>query len=649
MKTKSRLLKILMAILILFVLISMFNKSYGLISLAGVAGIAVILIVAPQLLMVALGLAGQGIIQAIAGEVVNGVPVTIKNIIFNEVPITTASFFSGTGGLLGTGETLGSSPISGIFDNITQIYYIIRNFSIAALLFVLLYIGIRMTISTVASEEAKYKKMLINWGVSLITIFVLHYIMIITFFFNNKIVAVLNEFANDVSFGSSAALAGLGVIPIVGLDEAIVFLMCIGIELTFLLMYIKRVITLGFLIVIAPLITITYSIDKVGDGKSQALNAWLKEFIFTVIIQPFHCIIYIVIVQTVLEGVQAWSGWGEASVAPAILYVLMLKFLKEAEGIVKKIFNVQSDSMPGASNMGAMALGLMTSFGGKGKKGGKGGNSHTEDKMPKLTKEKNGGTEKEKKGKKPETANEKQGSKEKKWHPKLSQEQMDELKAEGIEPGDQEYEQYLKNHGIDPNQKAEKETKGENSTTSLSSEEKAAKKMKKRKSDNENKIGFLGGVKIGAKTAAKIGAGGAALGIGLGMADEKAALGAALLAYSQTENIEQALKEHNDNVQLEKNEEAYKEKYREFIENYRQSDPSRANLTDEQILSQTNKLFDLYDSNTLDENIISDAEKELLGYYQDMLDSYEIVGASDSSEMIKRLNKRVMFENKERQ
>ena len=56
-------------------------------------------------------------------------------------------------------------------------------------------------------------------------------------------------------------------------------------------MYIKRMLTVGFLIVIAPLITITYSIDKMGDGKSQALNAWLKEFIYNVLIQTFHCII----------------------------------------------------------------------------------------------------------------------------------------------------------------------------------------------------------------------------------------------------------------------------------------------------------------------------------------------------------------------
>ena len=37
-----------------------------------------------------------------------------------------------------------------------------------------------------------------------------------------------------------------------------------------------------------------------------------------------------------------------------------------------------------------------------------------------------------------------------KWHPKLTQEQIDELIAEGLEPGDNEYNLYLWNHGINP-------------------------------------------------------------------------------------------------------------------------------------------------------------------------------------------------------
>ena len=51
-----------------------------------------------------------------------------------------------------------------------------------------------------------------------------------------------------------------------------------------------------------------------------------------------------------------------------------------------------------------------------------------------------------------------------KWHPDLTQDQIDELVAEGLEPGDQEYDQYLRQHGIDPNKYKDKNPKGKEGT-----------------------------------------------------------------------------------------------------------------------------------------------------------------------------------------
>ncbi len=57
--------------------------------------------------------------------------------------------------------------------------------------------------------------------------------------------------------------------------------------------------------------------------------------------------------------------------------------------------------------------------------------------------------------------NEKTDKVESKWHPRLTPEQIEELIAEGIEPGDQEYNRYLWDHGINPFEKdKEKEPKG---------------------------------------------------------------------------------------------------------------------------------------------------------------------------------------------
>ena len=37
-------------------------------------------------------------------------------------------------------------------------------------------------------------------------------------------------------------------------------------------------------------------IDKLNDGQAQAFNMWLKEFIFNILIQPFHLLIYMVFI-----------------------------------------------------------------------------------------------------------------------------------------------------------------------------------------------------------------------------------------------------------------------------------------------------------------------------------------------------------------
>ena len=50
-----------------------------------------------------------------------------------------------------------------------------------------------MAISTIAEDRAKYKKMLIDWLVSIILIFALHYIIIFLVNINNYIVDILDE------------------------------------------------------------------------------------------------------------------------------------------------------------------------------------------------------------------------------------------------------------------------------------------------------------------------------------------------------------------------------------------------------------------------------------------------------------------------
>ena len=114
---------------------------------------------------------------------------TPDDVFFNRVSFTNINFF----------DFNCSSSIKVIRENVAAWYYTLRIFSIAALLVVLLYIGIRMAISTVASDQARYKKMITDWLVSFALIFLLHYIVIVTINVNNALVEILRNVMDNMS------------------------------------------------------------------------------------------------------------------------------------------------------------------------------------------------------------------------------------------------------------------------------------------------------------------------------------------------------------------------------------------------------------------------------------------------------------------
>ena len=60
---------------------------------------------------------------------------------------------------------------------ISQWYTAIRNIAIVLSMSVLLYVGIRMLLASVAQEKAKYRQMLLDWIVGVCLLFFMHYIM----------------------------------------------------------------------------------------------------------------------------------------------------------------------------------------------------------------------------------------------------------------------------------------------------------------------------------------------------------------------------------------------------------------------------------------------------------------------------------------
>lgn len=246
-------------------------------------------------------------------------------------------------------------------SSISTWYYVVRLISVALLLVILVYVGIRMALASVADDKAKYKKMLFDWIVGLALIFVIHYIAIFTVYCNDAIVHAIEvayESEKDTAEGMideifMKSLVGLGLIA----DAAmIVYIGIVFQTIFYLIAYINRMLKVGFLLVISPLITVTYAIDKMGDGKAQALGNWLKEYIYTILIQPFHCIIYFTFVSTAFKLVveQKGADYSYNALSAGILAILCIKFINDAEKIVKKIFGIQDGESKTALAAGAV-------------------------------------------------------------------------------------------------------------------------------------------------------------------------------------------------------------------------------------------------------------------------------------------------------
>lgn len=569
-------------------------------------GVAGLLFYPLKLLIIGIGTAIRvlvGAITAIGGKAVW----SVEDILFNQSALTSINFF----------EITPDTPdiIQTIRTNVATWYYVMRNLSIVILLGILIYVGIRMAISTVASDEAKYKKMLKDWIVSIALLFVLHYIMIFTINFNNILVDIVDHARGSInnrtvgSIGTTidnntsadlshtyddalnAILANSFSISLSsGFGSAIIYVILVGVTIMFLIMYIKRMLTIGFLIIIAPLITITYSIDKMGDGKSQALNAWLKEFIFNVLIQPFHCIIYVVFADIAMDLVI-----GDRTLASAVLAIIMIIFIFTAEKIIKKIFNFQASSLGEAiASAGAIATGMsfISKRGKENEKKGKVGKIPNMKSRGKLNINKNG-TGKGDKTSDTSNSNNKKGE----------------------QTGDT---QNQTDKSVNASEVDNTVNNNQSNTMSSNSKPKKKKNLKaKATSIAKELINPVSGFNRKAAALITMGALGAATGSGKGIVSGMYAGSAA------AGGIQGLLNKKSANKMVENNEQAFASAYA----NYKQKN----SLSEQQMKARTKAMLNA-DSRTLEN--MNDDDYEYYSYVRNLQDTYGAVGEDDADNRV---------------
>lgn len=303
------------------------------------------------------------IVSAFGGDtyVIPTIQYSIDNIFAGKIPAFDINFISPKD--YGSADMNEKSVSYQISNTVAKWYNAIRNLSVIGLLSVLVYSGIRILISSSVDDRAKYKQRIFDWLVAMCLIFFIHYIMLFTItmvdVLNGAIGGATSSIPVRIVDGSSTEaefntnLMGLVRLQVQYNDftSQVTFLIFyIGLlvyTVKFTWVYMKRLITLMFLTIIAPLVAMTYPIDKMNDGKAQAFNAWLKEYIFTALIQPFHLIIYSVLVGSAIEIVK---------VNP-IYAIMVIAFMGPAEKLLRKFFGFDKASTPGALSQAGNMLG----------------------------------------------------------------------------------------------------------------------------------------------------------------------------------------------------------------------------------------------------------------------------------------------------
>ncbi len=310
-----------------------------------------------------------------------GIPnikLTPAEIFAGNVSALDANFFKTEGD---HNQELGGSEksiVEQLRDTVATWYVALRNIAIVGLLSALLYIGIRIVISSSAGDKAKYKQFFVDWVVALCLIFFLHYIMAFTMTMSETVTDVLSgdrtnqgrikevnirltetdgtttfkDSGTDVCFSSNFTSVARMKADYQGgtlkIGYSILYIALTVYTVYFAFVYLKRLLMLAFFTMIAPLVALTYPLDKIRDGKAQAFNYWFKEYMFYALLQPMHMLLYTVFVSSALSVA-----------ANNLLYAIVaLAFIVPAEKIVKQMFGIKGNT---ESTLGGFAGGALAS------------------------------------------------------------------------------------------------------------------------------------------------------------------------------------------------------------------------------------------------------------------------------------------------
>ena len=238
---------------------------------------------------------------------------------------------------------LSGSGFSGtIKKGIATTYVVLRNICATIMLAGLIFTGIRVLITANnPQKKAQWLQLVYDWLVGMMLLIFSHVIMYGIFWISDTITNAL-----------SASLMGFGGLNftliktcLLSFDSAtqVVSLVMLGylmyLTIVFAIAYFKRLLWVCVLIVISPIVSIMYAF---GNQTKRIYTDWLREYITTVLVQPFHVIVYYTLVSVPLNMVSGSVGFGYSGNSTfTMIYALgAIAFIRPAESYIRKLFGM---------------------------------------------------------------------------------------------------------------------------------------------------------------------------------------------------------------------------------------------------------------------------------------------------------------------
>lgn len=227
----------------------------------------------------------------------------------------------------------------------------LRNFCAIVMLCMLIYTGIRIVLSSASAGERKEWKMkLMEWVQALILLTCVHLIMIGIFYICEVIMDALKS---DSNMSISRQLRA-GAYDSWSLGEQLILLTMYTyttwLTIAFAIAYFKRLMWVVILIVVAPIVSMLYCFGREGKG---IFGRWFREFTLAVLIQPYHYIVYYVLIAIPVRLAGYAGEMPEFSFSGTLfIYIYCLiamsmikpfeKYLRELFGMNGKVANMAS-------------------------------------------------------------------------------------------------------------------------------------------------------------------------------------------------------------------------------------------------------------------------------------------------------------------